>query len=164
MGTYKSFKMISNTSSTKLKHITLCTNLFGGAGIGSFRRVKNLRKYTDLDAKLYALCGPGHYQESGFVEYLLDDQEWQVFWKDYIDKSHTPLKRLPGYRAQEFFANWLETNENIWNHILDEADILHLHWNNALFNYKNKFIISIRQANNMDLCRHVLVHRRLPLL
>ena len=126
-----------STVSTPIRHITLCTHLYGGAGIGSYRRTKNLRRYTDLNAKLYVLSGPRHYEDSGFVEYLLSAQEWQVFWKNYVDNSHLPLKDLPGYKAQEFFANWLSTNESKWNFILDEADILHLHWNNALFNFKN---------------------------
>lgn len=120
---------------------TFCTNLGGGAGIGTQRRVEALRS-IGVDVGVNALIlGENKnankirpisngYCEIGFK--LLTDR------KAYITSTNTP-----GIHANEMFSSHINViRMTDLLPVINRADILHFHWVVGMLEYKNFDILS----------------------
>jgi glycosyltransferase involved in cell wall biosynthesis/GT2 family glycosyltransferase len=112
---------------------------YGGAGTGSFRRVKAIRQHTDIDITLISLSGTKD-KATSFSSHLLNGNQFQEFWRNYGKVAMDPLKAMPGYCSDEAFAQAVEVDESIWIKSVSDADIIHLHWVNGLINYGNSYL------------------------
>lgn len=129
---------------TPLRVTTLTTQFGGGAGIGSQRRVAALRA-AGADARIHYLFGsgalPDHAQRLPPAEHL--DQKWlREQWREQVVVTRQDHPQLV---ARELFSkpggvlDFREIDE-----LIQQSDIVHLHWVAGLFDFENTHVLGRR--------------------
>lgn len=103
-----------------------------GAGIGTARRVEALRDFG-LDAQIYALVTrSGKDYVNGFKEIADHPMGPEEAWKGAVRNRRNSV----GFRAQELFSSTYSAVDFSKNRqIVDNHDILHLHWAVGILDY-----------------------------
>ena len=135
-------------SASQIKIATVSTQDAGGAAIGSLRRIKALRQ-LGLNVNLLSLING---VETNSTIQLIPSSRFKIksstnqtgdirkLWQDNIVVRR---KDYPGLKANELFSKTksvIDFNDNI--NLLDDCDILHLHWVAGVFDYKNTHLLS----------------------
>lgn len=103
-----------------------------GAGIGTTRRVKALRDFG-LDAQIYALVTRS---DKGYVHGFKSIAEHPMGPEEAWKGAVRNRKNSIGFRAQELFSSTYSAVDFAKNrHIIEEHDILHLHWAVGILDY-----------------------------
>ena len=122
-----------------IKVATFCTFDHGGAGTGTQRRVKALRKYG-IDAKIYSLIVKSSHD---YVNQLIPDQKGiekaahEEIWNHIADNAVITRHNTEGFIANELFSRTdsVISYSNL-EKIFDDMDILHLHWIVGMLDYE----------------------------
>jgi glycosyltransferase involved in cell wall biosynthesis len=132
--------VFEHRSFSDIRVLTLSAFGFGGAGNGSMRRIRALRR-SGLDAKFVSLRFTQTnvatvqlpiFNEAGDV--IPDPVIWSHFQKRVLDE----VQCEPGYCSQELFSSngSLVDYKNI-NAVFDAADVVHFHWMAGILDLDN---------------------------
>ena len=133
------FNNVKTTSDDqKLKILTLCTYAYGGAGMGTLRRISALRS-IDVNARLISLFTKSNAKYIGRVEPSLDGVRTsnQKDVHRFINQIYNhKIRNTPQYCARELFTptDSLVTFNQLFP-LIDKYDIIHLHWVAGLLDY-----------------------------
>jgi FkbM family methyltransferase len=133
---YKKFKTKKNDKILKI--LTLCTYAYGGAGMGTLRRISALRN-IDIDARLISLFSKSNEKYIGRIEPSLDgirtNKQKEVH--RFINQIYNhKIRNDPQYCARELFTptDSLVTFSQLFP-LIEKYDIMHLHWVAGLLDY-----------------------------
>lgn len=126
-------------SSKKLKVLTICTLAPGGAGMGSLRRVKALRS-IGVEAKMISVIVDDEYEHLGRVEVTINGispSEPRKAWALLTKCRLKDINKGKGFKGYEFFSITKAMNNlHALKPLIDEFDIIHLHWVVGFINYE----------------------------
>jgi len=123
-----------------LKVATFCSMDHGGAGVGTQRRVEALRHYG-LDAQIFSLVVKStHSYVNRIIPKLpnIDVSDQMAVWNEVRKQALQPVRAVKGFMARELFSltdsviNFRDLKE-----IIDESDVIHLHWVVGIFDYEH---------------------------
>lgn len=119
---------------------TLCSQDFGGAGTGTQRRVLALRDYG-INAHIYALLVKSKHN---FVHKIIpnlteiDNYDQDAVWQQVRERAIKPITKIKGFRSKELFSSTESVvNAHELEKILQDADIIHMHWIVGMLDYDN---------------------------
>lgn len=117
---------------TGLKVGIFTTYAFGGAGIGSLRRLEALNA-AGVDATLYPI---GARESTPRVKPLVPPVELQSVRTQIYTEVIEPARQVDGYCASELFSlarSVVSLSE--YEELIDACDVLHLHWVVGMLDY-----------------------------
>ncbi|MCP5416093.1 MAG: glycosyltransferase [Chromatiaceae bacterium] len=122
----------------QLKIATFCSMDHGGAGTGTQRRVAALRG-RGVDARIFSLVvKSSHPYVKRIVPELsgVDNSQQLAVWQVVRQRAILRAKQTPGFCANELFSltDSVVDFRKIKN-IINEFDIIHLHWVVGMFDY-----------------------------
>lgn len=125
-----------------IKVLTLCTIAYGGAGTGSVRRVEALRS-AGIDARLVSLISESKQRHIGRIIPALDGVDTRdkgVAWKCITSNNRRKITDQRFYSGHDFFSvtdSLLTFNQ--LKPLIDDADIIHLHWVVGMIDYHGMY-------------------------